>query len=816
MQTTSRHAPESVTSLDGLAHALRHLRHEAGDPSYAALAAQIGNLRASRGRSGRPGKVTVYDCFRPGRKRLDAQLFVDLIEVLGVPQSSREPWLDAYRAATGGRVPESRALAGVPAALMAPSTRLVGRERELGLLENRPPGSLTVVVGLAGAGKTELALHAAHLWRAKLPSQAVALNIDLRGYDPTLSPVSAASVVAQMLLALGVSARRVDNLDVEGRSQMLRRVVGKRPMIVLLDDAADADQVRPLLPVGERWRIVVTSRRRLPDLETVGGPPLVLGELSEEASLELLADEVGSERIDAEPEAAAQLAQACGRLALDLRLVGAVIATESRSWSIADHVARFAELPADQLVRPALGLSYEALPDPVRATLRLAALHPGPVFTTNQLHGMTAALRSEVEEHLGILTHEHLVIRGEQGYSLHDLVRAFARRRVILEDPRSAQLAAMRRLCDVLVAETRAHATRGRPDSDWLERQLPLVLAFSNIAEDWDLGSQFAELVLLNGEFLDLSGRLTQSEHLLRRAIPHADAQLSGELRRRLGRVLELRGDLPGALEVLSSALAPGQPDRWRHLNGVGNVLKRMGRLRSAARHYRMAAQEAEDPFGRGRALGNLGDALRMLGHDSMAEHLLAQAHICSTEADDDVNLLIILSNRSRLAEQQGKWDLAEDLARQSAAAGAPFGFVVLEVMAHDVIARCRAARGDAQGALAELSRAIEQGRELGLLESVCALQATRSTMLVAQGDLRGASVGLAAAKAEAERLGLLVPEVTVHNGLGHLARAHGDLDAAIAEHRTAAELAAACGDQVGLNEAEASLAVAVSERMGR
>ncbi|MFN8190125.1 MAG: hypothetical protein U0R78_06705 [Nocardioidaceae bacterium] len=799
--------PGPVASLDDLARSLLELRRWAGDPPYAALAEAIGDLRAQRGRPGKPGKVTVYDCFRAGRKRLDSQLFVDLLEVLGVQERARATWLQAYRGATGGDVEDTVELRAASTDLVLPRSRLVGRDRELAWLEGRPPGSVTVIAGLPGAGKTELALHVANRWRRRLGPGALALGVNLRGYDPDLQPLSAATLLARLLLGLGVKGWRVDGLGAFARAEQLRQVVGNRPLVLLLDNADSAAQILPLLPIGKRWRVLVTSRRRLPELVPTSGEPLVVGELTTEAAVELLADDVGAERVAAEPDAAVEIAHRCGRLALDLRLAGAAIASGGDDWTLGDHAIRLAELPPDEYVRPALWLSYQPLTEPVRRTLRLAALHPGPIFTLAQMVGLAGLPTWVVATQLEHLTGEHLVMAAGDGFHLHDLVRGFALRRLVMEDPRSQQVAAMRRLAAVLTEEARAHADLGRPDSAWLERHFPVLVAFAEVAPEWELGAELGELVLIYSEFLDVSGRLAEAEDLIRLALAQPDVPSWRELQRKLGRVLELRGDLPGAHAALMAAAEPTSPDYGRVLNGIGNVLKRMGRHRDSVGYYRRSALHATGPMPLGRAIANLADTLRLLGHEPWAADLFDRAEAISTEADDEVNLAILRLSRCLLVEQQGRLDEALAMARELAVTSEELGFAALAIRALEIQARCLIDAGDLPAAAAMLTTATTRATEVGMPELVCALRVERGRLRLAEGEIGAAAAEFVEAIKEAERLGVALPAVAAYNGLGELAASQDDIEAATAAYEHAVELAGSTGDRIELLRAQRALA---------
>lgn len=753
--------PDSVTSTGDLVRALVELRRWAGNPSYADLAEAIGALRDRQQRSGgRPGKTTVYDCFRAGRRRLDTELFRDLVVVLGVPIRSQDHWWQAYRLAAG-RNDDDTALPrqAEDLALWAPRAQLLGREQELAQLIARPPGSVTLIAGAAGIGKTELALHLTARWRQLLGAATLGMALDLRGYDPELEPLPPLSVLARLLQGAGVPPSGYEDLDVGDRVALLRRVVADRPAVVLLDNAGSSSQLLPLLPVPRRWRIVVTSRRRYAEVEDIVGAAVVLGELSQRAAVQLLSNAVGSARVQAELEAASRIVTRCGGIALDLTLVGAAIAAESAEWTLADHAARLEALPADELLRPALQLSYAALSERVRRTFRLAALHPGPGISVAEVAALAGCSRAEAANQIDRLVGEHLLTPVEPGFTMHDVVRAFALRQLLLSDPRSQQLQAVGRWIRQLGDDVRHHAPPGRPDTAWLTERLPVVAALVDSYADSDLIADIAELVVPVIECLDVAGQLAEAESLLRALLSNPEVPNRNTLRRKLGRILELRGDLSGAWDELRAALDPQDAEYGRSLNGVGNVLKRMGRSAEAVHYYRLAARQAElteDCFAQGRALGNLADALRELGHLQWSERLFEAAGQCSAKADDQVNLAIMLSNYCELVEERGDFEEAVQLVVEALPTFTNLGFAALWVNAEGVRARCLLATGDLDGCEAALTRAERQAELSGIPEQRCDLAMIRGRLLAARGDQPRAVAELRAAVEAAQRHGLV------------------------------------------------------------
>jgi hypothetical protein len=237
-------------------------------------------------------------------------------------------------------------------------------------------------------------VHWAHLVRHRFPDGQLFVN--LRG-NATTPPLRAVDAFARFLCALGVPARRVPS-DVDDAAAMYRSLLADRRMLVLLDDAHRADQVRPLLPAGAGCLVLVTSRDRLADLVARDGArPVDVDVLTAAEAQALLTRVLGADRVAAEPGAAADLARLCGYLPLALRTAAADLAVGPRH-SIADHLADLcagdrhttlrAESDAERAVRAASGLSCAALPAPTQRLFRLLGLVPGPDVTA----GAAAAL----------------------------------------------------------------------------------------------------------------------------------------------------------------------------------------------------------------------------------------------------------------------------------------------------------------------------------------------------------------------------------------------------------------------------------------
>jgi DNA-binding SARP family transcriptional activator/Tfp pilus assembly protein PilF len=325
-----------------------------------------------------------------------------------------------------------------------------GRETELRklrrLVESRPPTAVVIsaIEGMAGVGKTRLAVHAAHQLADRFDE--VQLWSDLRGFDPHEQPADPAAVLESFLRLLGVAGGEIP-YGLEERAALYRdRLAGKRAL-VLLDNAAGEEQVRPLLPGSPSCLVLITSRRSLLNLD--GAQPLFLDVFTPEEAVVLMGRIAGHDRIAAEPEAAARVAELCGHLPIAVSLAAKRLHSRPQ-WTVADLVGRL-ERGSRGLTRlsTVFDLSYEALPDEQRRVFRLLGLHLGDDFTADSAAALVGLPPSEVDDRLEELLDEHLLQQHTQGrYRFHDLLRAYAAEQAAVEEPAEEQRAAIRRVLD--------------------------------------------------------------------------------------------------------------------------------------------------------------------------------------------------------------------------------------------------------------------------------------------------------------------------------------------------------------------------------
>ncbi|MFI9814798.1 AfsR/SARP family transcriptional regulator [Saccharothrix variisporea] len=331
----------------------------------------------------------------------------------------------------------------VPRQLPAGPVHFVGRARELDrltrLVDSRTESSGTVVIsainGVGGIGKTALALHWAHQHADRFPDGQLYAN--LRGFDPSASPVAVGAVRRAFLNALGVPAERGQQ-DPDAEAALYQDVFRRKQVLVVLDNARDVEHVRPLLPMASPSLILVTSRNRLGGLTSAA--PIVLDPLQHEEAWSLLTRRLGEHRVDGERSAAAGLVDRCAGLPLALAVVAARAATDTvlklddLLGELSSESGRLGALDAGDAVgsvRAMFWSSYRNLPAAAARLFRLLSLHPGPDFGVAAAASLMAVPVEEAEGVLEALFDAHLLSRPRlDRFAFHDLVRDFAAERL--------------------------------------------------------------------------------------------------------------------------------------------------------------------------------------------------------------------------------------------------------------------------------------------------------------------------------------------------------------------------------------------------
>ncbi|MEU6371803.1 tetratricopeptide repeat protein [Streptomyces sp. NPDC046909] len=561
---------------------------------------------------------------------------------------------------------------------------------------------VTVVHGMPGIGKTALAVHAAHRLCAAYPDGQ--FYVDLRGFS-SQQPLDAAEALAVLLHSAGSSGELPDSL--EERTARWREWTARHRVLVVLDNARDAGQVRPLLPGSPACRAIVTTRSRLAGLDSAASLPV--DALSRAEAVALFTRIVGSSRTAAEPEALERVVEVCGCHPLAVQLMASRFRHRD-SWTLQDLLDRLTQATDplkefDDLIAAVFEFSYRGLGAPTQLLLRRLALHPGPDITLRaatalagpEFGGEPRLLETCVDDLLDASLLEE-PLRGR--YRLHDLTRAFGLRagvRTLEETARRASVGRLvafhlatarradryahphRRTIPVSADEESGHAAEfsGADEATvWLtvERANLLAVARTAAADYPEYAGLFPSVLARS---LKLWGTWDVAADLFDAAVPALRAL--GD-RSALARTLTDRADLLAqrnhgeALRCATEALSIYEDLLDAH--GRADALLQSGRAHLAAGHGGTAMRaleaslalyrEAGDRAGEAECLNVEGAALYYAGQYDEALHRVHLMQGIYEELPDPYGLAQALNNRGELHHLQGRHDEARDCYERS------------------------------------------------------------------------------------------------------------------------------------------------------
>ncbi|WP_207311459.1 AfsR/SARP family transcriptional regulator [Lentzea alba] len=488
----------------------------------------------------------------------------------------------------------------VPRQLPAPPRSFAGRARELAALDAVRTGPV-VVSGMGGVGKTALAVHWAHRVVARFPDGQLYLN--LRGFGPD-DAMTTGEALHALLDALGLRVPA----SVDAQVSRYRSALADKRMLILLDNARDADQVRSLLPGSPGCLVLVTSRTRLTGLvATDGAHPIALGLLSEQESRELLADRLGATPIDS--AATAEIITRCAGLPLALTVVAARAACTGFPLKAIAAELRGGLDPFDggdsaTDVRTVFSWSYRALGPAAARLFRLLGLHPGPDVCARAASGLLGT--PQIRPLLAELTRAHLLVEHQPGrYVLHDLLRAYAVEQAEIHDSVADRRLATRRLLDHYVRTSRAAARLLNPARE------VITPAFTDFAQALSWFTTEHRVLLAAAEHAGATGFDTHAWHL---------AQALAEF-------LERRGHWPDLAALgqvaLAAALNLADPLAQSHAHHfLARADTQLDRLSDAQFHLQCSLHTAADPVGQARTRRELARLSERQGdHDQALRH---------------------------------------------------------------------------------------------------------------------------------------------------------------------------------------------------
>ena len=588
---------------------------------------------------------------------------------------AREPWM-VLRQLPG----DVRDFTGRDAALAAMTALLPGKAAAAPVV--------IAITGMAGAGKTALAVHFAHLAAGGFPDGQ--LFVDLRGHAEA-EPKSPAEALRGFLRALGV--REVPG-DTDEAAALYRSLLAGKQMIVVLDNAAGAGQVRPLLPSSAGCLVLITSRSRLAGLLARDGVrPVVAGPLTGAEGVALLRKILGPSRVQADAGAAAAIVERCARLPLALRIAAERAAHRPRlalaalAGELAAEQGRLDALAiaedADTSVRPVFSWSYRKLAPDAARMFRLLGLHPGPDIGIPAAAALAECTEADAARLLGVLADAHLLGEAAVGrYRFHDLLRVYAAERAAADDPPASRTAALRRVltwylhtadaADRVLVPTRPHVhlepapveplrfTSYDSALAWSDAEYPNLMAAVHTAAAAGEDTVAWKLQVALASYLEICRPWAEWVAVGQTAVKAAQraGDLKGEawLLNQLGHPYTGLGRFDDALDCMQRALRIRTETGDRRaqgstLNNIGVIYGKLERIEDSIRYFQSGldlAVETGDQRLESIALLNIGEA-----HQKLAQHDKAAA--CYRQA-----LLIARKSDAALIEGRALTDLSE------------------------------------------------------------------------------------------------------------------------------------------------------------
>ncbi|MFE7124240.1 BTAD domain-containing putative transcriptional regulator [Streptomyces sp. NPDC057617] len=705
---------------------------------------------------------------------------------------------------------------------------LVGRQRELEALQKSPADgaviALQTISGMAGVGKSLLALHFARRLAPNFPDGLI--HIDLGAHSARQRALSPHTALATLLRIFGVSASAISD-DTDELIALWRTLLGDRRAVIILDDAVDAEQLRPLLPGTSPSLIIITSRRRLTGLPGVRS--LFLDVLPAADAVALFRQLVGEDRTE-DREEVFEIVRLCGHLPLAVEIAAGRLASRP-SWTTSHLIQRLSREPGRlgeirdgyREVARAFAMSYRTLTEDEQRAFRLLSLHLGPDFGPHAAAALTGHHLDSAERLLEGLLDAHLLQEpAPDRYRFHDLVGEFARTLTTAEDLVSDGDLAVRRVIDFYVQAVRlatqlTHPRRPRLDipQDSPSWQLP-VWSDAQAAKNW-LAQERAGLVAAERQarihgrprqaallahalagFLDDEGYWGVARQMHGPAADHWRA--TGDRRAEvyalvdLGAVLSHSGDYEQAracgeraLEVASALGDATAEAEVHHLLGV--LCWNRGRLEEALSFQNTALalrRRTGDAWLIARSENNLGITQLYLGNHGESERLFRSSLIRFRDVGDTRQESHVLNNLSDLFAEKGDRESASRFLRESldliATTGSPSEHAIAQVNLANTM--------DTAVGLSKIleiyGQALRTFDRLGDRRNASITLYRMGAAYLTVGKFAEAAAHHRRALDLARGIGAAHEEVQAHRGLGVAEHRLGEVDSA-AEHLEAA-----------------------------
>ena len=673
------------------------------------------------------------------------------------------PVLDGLPATTGTSPPQT---------LPRDTVSFTGRDWELTELTEAAAGAGSQVAvhaigGMAGIGKTALAVRAAHRLATQYPDGQIFLA--LQGHTLSQQPVTAAEALAILLQTAGVDARQIP-AGLEARALLWRHWLAGKRMLLLLDDAADSEQVRPLLPGTPGCLVLITSRHELTALEDAH--PVRLGVLATDEAARLLVRLGARPDLDAGDPAVALIAALCGNLPLALGILGRQL-RHSPAWTAADLAAdlasardRLAQMYAESVsVAAAFDLSYRDLSDAQQHMFRRLGLHLGTDVDAWAAAALADASADGAQDLLQALCRQNLITEPARGrYRLHDLIKEHARALTEARDPPAEREAATGRLLDYY-QRAAAHADA--------------LLARQSRPQPVGHAIPPARMPHLSGREQALAWARTERANLFA-CLDHAAA--TGQAERVVaftaGVAALLRHDGPWTEAIIRHTTASEFARRLGDRLNQANALDELGIVQRLTGDYRSAAQAQQEAL---RIYTGLGS---QLGRANALSHLGYVRTLIDDYPQAAADLREALALYRGIGDRLGQPDALNHLA------------TVLRLT------------GDFEGAAQTLEHALSLCRELGYRQGEANALMYLGAVRLRTRDHRGAAESLEAALRIFLDLGNRLGQANALSYLGTMSQETGDYQAAAKAHQEALDIYRDIGNRLGQANAVGDLGI--------
>ncbi len=780
--------------------------------------------------SGRPGDA--LSLYRETRTRLADEQGTEpgpVLAELHLRILRRDPGLSVRLA---NRPP---ALVPPPDTLPPESNEFVGRGEELAQLtgEHGDTPQVVVIEGMPGVGKTALALHAARAVAERYPDGMLYLNFHT--HDPGSPSLGSAEALHGLLRMLNVPAAQIPDA-VGQRAALWRAELSRRRAVVILDDAATRDQIRPLLPAAGGCLILITARRRLPDF--ADARVVTLDVLPKDDAVTLFA-QVASPGAVPDQDEAATAVEVCGRLPLAIKLTAAGLA-RGYPFRLANLAGELSQPgpglgssgTANPEVMSAFDLSYRALDPDHQRFFRRLGLNPCPLVSPHAAAALDGCSLAEAEKALAALLDHHLLAQDRAGqFRFHDLIRGFAAARAANDDPAPERRRAVGRLLDYYLhsadrADQVLHPFRHRipvsvthppaagpalgtqeDAAGWLESEWSNILHAARYAGRHEWKRQCADLTHALAGFVEVRAHWHEAieAHTLALqacrdlADPARIARASLELSvvsQQTGRreaALALAEDAAGIYRSLADRC--GQAEA---LDQIGLAHQRAARSREALAYFHEAGLlygDAEDRHGMADALSHSGIACWHLGRYPDATKHLGDALSLYREVGDRRGEAKTLNNLGKMQLYAGQHREALDNYEKSLQIFTEIDGAQNQAILYHNIGSVHHYKGSYEEGLAYYRQALAIYRNIGDLPDEADVLNDIGAIYQCAEYYDEALIHYEQARLVAEQIGSLSQQVMALRGTADVRRCSGRYGEALEHYQTALQLAREIGD---------------------